>query len=120
MPEIIPCRICGQPACGGVDLLAATPHGYDDELLTIPLCASCQTHLAQIVAAWVERQAEERNDGLRPLPPRIAGGVMEKYPWDERDQNPEQARREAWRFLRWLVVGWVLLLWGGCAVLEVF
>ena len=40
---------------------------------------------------------------------------MEKYPWDERDQNPEQARREAWRFLRWL-----LLLWGGCAVLEVF
>ena len=45
---------------------------------------------------------------------------MEKYPWDERDQNPEQARREAWRFLRSLVVGWVLLLWGGCAVLEVF
>lgn len=45
---------------------------------------------------------------------------MEKYPWDERDQNPEQARREAWRCLRWLVVGWVMMVWGACVVLEVF
>ena len=73
MLEIIPCRICGQPACGGVDLLAATPHGYDEERLTIPLCATCQTHLAPGVAAWVERQAEERNDGLRPLPLGLLG-----------------------------------------------
>lgn len=50
---------------------------------------------------------------------RIAGGVMEKYPWDERGQNPEQARREAWRCIRWLVVGWGLLFLGGWAVLEV-
>ena len=45
--------------------------------------------------------------------------MMEKYPWDERDQNPEQARREAWRCIRWLVVGWGLLFLGGWAVLEV-
>lgn len=73
MLEIIPCRICGQPACGGVDLLAVTPHGYDEERLTIPLCATCQTHLAQGVAAWVERQAEERDDGLLPLPLGLLG-----------------------------------------------
>lgn len=40
---------------------------------------------------------------------------MEKYPWDE----SEQARREAWSCLRWLVVGWGLLFLGGWAVLEV-
>lgn len=73
MLEIIPCRICGQPACGGVDLLAVTPHGYGEERLTIPLCATCQTHLAQVVAAWVERQAEERDDGLLPLPLGLLG-----------------------------------------------
>lgn len=53
--------------CGGVDLLAATPHGYDEERLTIPLCSACQTHLAQGVREWVERQVEERNDELWPL-----------------------------------------------------
>ena len=73
MLEIIPCRICGMPSCGGVDLLTATPHGYDEERLTIPLCATCQTHLAQVVAAWIERQAEERNDGLRQLPLELLG-----------------------------------------------
>lgn len=73
MPEIIPCRICGQPACGGVDLLAATPHGYDEERLTIPLCAACQTHLAPGVREWVERQVEERSDELWPLPLGLKG-----------------------------------------------
>lgn len=42
MIENEPCRICGMPSCGGVDLLTATPHGYDDERLTVPLCAACQ------------------------------------------------------------------------------
>ncbi len=73
MHEIIPCRICGMPSCGGIDLLAATPHGYDEERLTIPLCASCQTHLAQSVREWVERQVEERNDELLPLPLGLKG-----------------------------------------------
>ena len=38
---------------------------------------------------------------------------MEKYPWDERDQNPEQARREAWRCIRWLVAVWVVIVVAG-------
>lgn len=62
MLETIPCRICGQPACGGVDLLAVIPHGYDEERLTIPLCATCQIRLANLVAVWVDRQAEIRGN----------------------------------------------------------
>lgn len=61
-PEIIPCHVCGQPSCGGIDLLTATPHGYDDERLTIPLCATCQIRLANLVAVWVDRQAEIRGN----------------------------------------------------------
>ena len=67
MIENEPCRICGMPSCGGVDLLTATPHGYDDERLTVPLCADCQVRLSHLVAVWTEHQAElrGRNDELR-------------------------------------------------------
>lgn len=60
MLEIIPCRICGMPSCGGVDLLTATSHGYDEERLTVQLCAACQVRLSHLVAVWTERQAELR------------------------------------------------------------
>lgn len=42
---------------------------------------------------------------------------MDRYPWDE----PEQARSEAWRCIRWLVAVWVLILVVGTwAAIEIF
>ena len=42
---------------------------------------------------------------------------MDRYPWAE----PEQARREAWRCIRWLVAVWALILVVGTwAAIEIF